>query len=80
MKFTATQKMQIARSCAVNYLSDWSDRVDKDSIIDALFDDDDFCNEVTRAADEAEIENIVEAYTDNVIEENGIAAFEYRDW
>ncbi len=80
MKFTATQKMQIARSCAINYLSDWSDRVDKDSIIDAVFDDDDFCNEVTRAVDEAEIENSVEAYIDNVIEENGIAAFEYRDW
>ena len=80
MKFTVTQKMQIAHSCAINYLSDWSDRVDKDSIIDAVFDNDDFCNEVTRTADETEIENIVEAYIDNVIEENGIATFEYRDW
>ena len=77
--YTTTQKMQIARSSIYNYLSCWSDDVDRDRIEDCLLDDDDFCTEIQRAETEDEINEIVEVYTDNLIEDRGIAEFSNRD-
>lgn len=77
--FTNTEKMQIARSSIYNYLSDWSDDIDRDRIEDCLLDDDDFCSEVQQAKTEDEINEIVEVYTDNLIEDRGIAEFSNRD-
>lgn len=77
--YTTTEKMQIARSCIYYYLSDYSDDVDRDRIEDCLLDDDDFCNEVQQAKTEAEINEIVEVYVDNLIEDRGIAEFSNRD-
>lgn len=77
--FTNTEKMQIARSSIYNYLSDWSDDIDRDRIEDCLLDDDDFCNEVQRAKTETEINEIVSVYVDNLIEDRGIAEFSNRD-
>lgn len=77
--FTTTEKMQIARSSIYNYLSDWSDDVNRDRIEDCLLDDDDFCNEVQSAETEDEINEIVSVYVDNLIEDRGIAEFSNRD-
>ena len=77
--YTTTEKMQIARSSIYTYLSDWSDDIDRDRIEDCLLDDDDFCNEVQQAKTEAEINEIVEVYVDNLIEDRGIAEFSNRD-
>ena len=77
--FTTTEKMQIARSSIYNYLSDWSDDIDRGMIEDCLLDDDDFSNEVQRAETEDEINEIVEVYTDNLIEDRGIAEFSNCD-
>lgn len=77
--YTTTEKMQIARSSIYNYLSDWSVDIDRDRIEDCLLDDDDFCNEVQQAETADEINEIVEVYTDNLIEDRGIAEFSNRD-
>lgn len=77
--FTITEKMQIAKSSLYSYLSDWSDDIDRDRIEDCLLDDDDFCNEVQSAETEDEINEIVQVYTDNLIEDRGIAEFSNRD-
>lgn len=77
--YTTTEKMQIARSSIYNYLSDWSDDIDRDRIEDCLLDDDDFCKEVQQAETEDEINEIVSVYTDNLIEDRGIAEFSNRD-
>lgn len=77
--YTTTEKMQIARSSIYSYLSDWSDDIDRDRIEDCLLDDDDFCNEVQQAKTEAEINEIVSVYVDNLIEDRGIAEFSNRD-
>lgn len=77
--YTTTQKMQLARSSIHSYLSAWSADVDRDRIEDCLLDDDDFCAEVQRAETKDEIKEIVEVYTDNLIEDRGIAEFSNRD-
>lgn len=67
--------VKIAKQFLMEYLASWSERIDRDLIEEDLLDDDDFINEVNRAKSREEIYTLVEVYTDNLIEDRGIAEY-----